>query len=423
MAANDQDNAPQGVNSISQGEAVDARPLASEPVPSPDDIEHQSERQAKIAALPNRSVDPKKAVILAAVACGAIVLGFSTIDALRGDPTERAEKAEKPDERNLANYDPKTIIAPTLASAGNDPNAPVSPSEVPALDGSQAPPAGGANAKPQKSEGQVIAEAQRRAGIMAYGGESNGGMGGAVAAATGSNGSALEGLFGAGGRGAGAAAEDGDGGSRRTNLENMRQTSQIDRVSGRSIGNRDMLILAGSFIPCVLQTAMDSSQPGYVSCIIPRDIYSDNGRVVLLEKGTRVLGEYQTGVQRGKYRLFAVWSRAVTPRGVAIDVGSPASDALGRSGMAGGVKNFFWERFGAALLFSTLNDAASIAASEVSDADNVTRVPSQASDTILRDTMQIQPVLRINQGAEVGIMVARDFDFSNIYGLRLRRPQ
>src|SRR3546814_8782248 len=81
--------------------------------------------------------------------------------------------------------------------------------------------------------------------------------------------------------------------------------------------------------------------------------------------------------------------------------------------MAGGVKNFFWERSGAALLFSSLNDAASIAASEVSDADNVTRVPSQASDTILRDTMQIQPVLRINQGAEVGIMVARDFDFSN----------
>src|SRR3546814_17017251 len=82
--------------------------------------------------------------------------------------------------------------------------------------------------------------------------------------------------------------------------------------------------------------------------------------------------------------------------------------------MAGGVKNFFWERSGAALLFSSLNDAASIAASEVSDADNVTRVPSQASDTILRDTMQIQPVIRINQGAEVGIMVARDFEFSNI---------
>src|SRR3546814_13523961 len=87
--------------------------------------------------------------------------------------------------------------------------------------------------------------------------------------------------------------------------------------------------------------------------------------------------------------------------------------------MAGGVKNFCWERFGAAWLFSSLNDAASIAASEVSDADNVTRVPSQASDPILRDTMQIQPVLRIHQGADVGLLVARSFDFSTIYGLRL----
>lgn len=420
MATNDHDNTPKGDNGISQGEAVDPRPLASQPVPAADEIEHQSERQAKIAALPNRSVDPKKAIVLAAIACGAVVLGFSTIDALRGDPTATADKAEKPDDRNLAAYDPKTIIAPTLADAANDPNAPVTGTEVPSLDGSQQPRTGGANGRPQKSERQVIAEAQRRAGIMAYGGENGGGMGGAVAAATGSAGS----LLGGGAKpGLGAGDEGGQGGSRRTNLENLRQTSQIDRVSGTDVGNRDMLILAGSFIPCVLQTAMDSSQPGYVSCIVPRDVYSDNGRVVLLEKGTRVLGEYQTGVQRGKYRLFAVWNRAVTPRGVAIDVGSPASDSLGRSGMAGGVKNFFWERFGAALLFSSLNDASSIAASEVSDADNVTRVPSQASDTILRDTLQIQPVLRINQGAEVGIMVARDFDFSKIYGLRLRRTQ
>src|SRR3546814_14834932 len=74
---------------------------------------------------------------------------------------------------------------PTLADAPNDPNAPVPMTEVPALDGSQAPRTAGASGRPQKSEGQVIAEAQRRAGIMAYGGENGGGVGGAVAAATG----------------------------------------------------------------------------------------------------------------------------------------------------------------------------------------------------------------------------------------------
>src|SRR3546814_14242385 len=135
----------------------------------------------------------------------------------------------KPDERQLANYDPKSIIAPTLADAPNDPNAPVPMTEVPALDGSQAPRTGGANGRPQKSEGQVIAEAQRRAGIMAYGGENGGGVGGAVAAAPG-----LPLGGGAGGQGAqliGASADGGgQGGSTRTNLENIHQTSQHNRV-------------------------------------------------------------------------------------------------------------------------------------------------------------------------------------------------
>jgi type IV secretion system protein VirB10 len=153
---------------------------------------------------------------------------------MRSDPTEKAEKAEKPDERQLANYDPKSIIAPTLADAPNDPNAPVPMTEVPALDGSQAPRPAGASGRPQKSEGQVIAEAQRRAGIMAYGGENSGGVGGAVAAATG-----LPMGGGTGAQGAqliGASADgDGQGGSRRTNLENLRQTSQIDRVRAATL--------------------------------------------------------------------------------------------------------------------------------------------------------------------------------------------
>src|SRR3546814_18685956 len=165
MAANDHDNAPHGDNIISQGETVENRPLASEPVPDPEDIERQSERQAKIAALPNRSIDPKKAVVLAAVACGAIVLGFSTIDAMRSDPTEKAENAEKPDERQLANYDPKSIIAPTLADAPNDTNAPVPLPEVPELYGSQSPRPGGPNGRHQKPEGHGIAEDHRPPGI------------------------------------------------------------------------------------------------------------------------------------------------------------------------------------------------------------------------------------------------------------------
>src|SRR3546814_9651628 len=42
-----------------------------------------------------------------------------------------------------------------------------------------------------------------------------------------------------------------------------------------------------------------------------------------MEKGTRVLGEYRVGIQQGQNRLFVLWTRAVTPQGVRIDLASP----------------------------------------------------------------------------------------------------
>src|SRR3546814_12115190 len=115
----------------------------------------------------------------------------------------------------------------------------------------------------------------------------------------------------------------------------LRRGSVIGQAQARALPDRNFLITAGSFIPCVLQTAMDSSQPGYVRCILPRNIYSDNGRVVLMEKGTKIFGEYQGGLNRGQYRLFVLWTRAVPPPGSAVEFGSPATDAAGRGRAAG----------------------------------------------------------------------------------------
>ncbi len=111
--------------------------------------------------------------------------------------------------------------------------------------------------------------------------------------------------------------------------------------------------------------------------------------------------------------FLAMWTRAVTSRGVAIDIGSPASDSLGRSGMTGKINRFFWERFGAALLLSVLDSGGQFAAQSVGSAgSNITRVPSDSASQILQDTAQIRPIVRINQGSEMAITVAKDFDFS-----------
>jgi len=376
--------------------------------PEPEEIDRapSAERASKMPSMPGTTMDPKKMIGFAAAA-GAImftVLALGT--GLTGNsdlPAVKPKPALEP-----AQYDPATVIAPTLDMAASDPNAPIPLGEpvVPAI-GPQDPSyqsAPAAQQTRQLSEAEVLREAARRSTLIAYGGESQ-------TAAIGIRSSEN---VGAANAGIGPSATP-------TNLNTLRRASVIGQTEARPLPDRNFLITACSFIPCVRQTAMDSSQPGYVSCIVPRNIYSDNGRVVLMEKGTRIVGEYQGGVNRGQDRLFVLWTRAVTPRGVAIDVGSPATDALGRGGMDGRVDNFFWQRFGTALLFSLVEDAATVGAEAAGNSgSNTTRVPSDAASTILQQNGQIKPVLRKNQGEDVGITVAQDFDFSAVYGLRLK---
>ena len=376
--------------------------------PDPQDIDRApaSERANKMPSIPGTTMDPKKMIGFAAAA-GAImftVLALGT--GLTGNstlPPVKPKPALEP-----AQYDPATVIAPTLAGAATDPNAPIPLGEpiVPAIGSqggaSQMPPSAAQQPR-QPSQAETLREAARRSSLIAYGGERESSPAGTRY----ENGGAVN-----------AARESS---SSSTNLDTLRRASAIGQAQARPLPDRNFLITAGSFIPCVLQSAMDSSQPGYVSCIVPRNIYSDNGRVVLMEKGTKIVGEYQGGLNRGQYRLFVLWTRAVTPRGIAIDVASPATDALGRGGMDGRVDNFFWQRFGTALLFSLVEDAATVGSEAIGNsASNTTRVPSDAASTILQQNSQIKPVLRKNQGEDVGITVAQDFDFSTVYGLALK---
>jgi type IV secretion system protein VirB10 len=379
---------------------------AVDQTPDPDDIERTPaiERASKMPSIPGTAMDPKKMIGFAAAAGAVMFTVLALGTGLTGNstlPPPKPKPALEP-----APYDPATVIAPTLAGAATDPNAPIPLGEptVPAIGPAQPTQGQAATPQPrQPSPAEMLREAARRSSLIAYGGERQ---------------SVASGVRYGENSGATAAGRDP---SPSTNLDTLRRASVIGQAQARPLPDRNFLITAGSFIPCVLQTAMDSSQPGYVSCIVPRHVYSDNGRVVLMEKGTKIVGEYQGGLNRGQYRLFVLWTRAVTPRGIAIDIGSPATDALGRGGIDGRVNNFFWQRFGTALLFSLVEDAATVGAEAVGDSgSNTTRVPSDAASTILQQNAQIRPVLRKNQGEDVGITVAQDFDFSTVYGLALK---
>ena len=178
-------------------------------------------------------------------------------------------------------------------------------------------------------------------------------------------------------------------------------------------------------IDCVLETRIVSTVPGMTTCHLTRDVYSTSGRVVLLDRGSRVVGRYQGGVQHGEARIFVVWTRVETPAGVVVDLQSPGTGPLGEAGVGGHTDAHFWDRFGAAILLSLIEGGADAVAARAAGplpGTNVTvaNTASAGKDVVARSlepTIDIPPTLVKNQGERVGILVARDLDFRGVYEL------
>lgn len=214
----------------------------------------------------------------------------------------------------------------------------------------------------------------------------------------------------------------GGGGASQSELGQSLEGTRLSATSASKLGNRNYMLTRGAFIDCALNTRLDSTLPGMTSCVVTRDVFSSNGKVVLVEAGSKVTGEYRANLAQGMNRIFVLWSRLETPKGIVVNLDSPATDSLGASGVSGHVDTHFWARFGGAMLLSLINDAAQIAVNNSSSNDstqillgNSGNVASELAAEVLRNTINIPPTLYANQGAHVGIFVARDLDFSTVY--------
>lgn len=176
----------------------------------------------------------------------------------------------------------------------------------------------------------------------------------------------------------------------------------------------------GSVIPAVLETAINSDLPGAVRAVVSRDVRSFDGSRVLIPRGSRLVGQYKSAAAVGQTRAFVVWSRIITPTGVTIDVGSPATDRLGRGGLDGEVDTHFFRRFGASILLSVISAGGQALANSASNGDSTTLViasPTQANNVAsmaLQKQIDMPDTIKVAQGVPVQVSVARDLDFSAV---------
>jgi type IV secretion system protein VirB10 len=144
--------------------------------------------------------------------------------------------------------------------------------------------------------------------------------------------------------------------------------------------------------------------------------------VVLLERGTKLIGETRGQVQQGSARVFVLWDEARTPAGVVVPLASPGADELGRSGLPGAVDNHFWQRFGAAMLVSIIDAGVEGAVQSTRGGNGTVIVDPSATQgvltEVLKGTINIPPTVTKQQGDRIQVLVARDLDFRSVYELR-----
>jgi type IV secretion system protein VirB10 len=172
-------------------------------------------------------------------------------------------------------------------------------------------------------------------------------------------------------------------------------------------------ILEGSMIQGVLETALNSDLPGYVRAIVSENVRSFDGEQILIPRGSRLVGQYRSGLAIGESRAFVIWTRLILPDGMSISLTSPTTDTLGRAGLGGKVDRHFLQRFGSAILLSIIGAAIDAAVDEEGGQVVISSTTEAFSiaQTALAANMNIPPTIKVAQGTPIRIFVARDLNF------------
>ena len=185
------------------------------------------------------------------------------------------------------------------------------------------------------------------------------------------------------------------------------------------IANSGYTVPQGAVIAGVLETAINSDLPGYVRAVVSRDVMGFDGRRVLIPSGSRLIGQYRSGLTAGQSRAFIIWTRLTRPDGVTVSLGSPVTDPLGRAGLGGKVDSHFLKRFGSAILLSVVQSGLGLL--QRGNNDVVVRTADDAKSVAgiaLQRDINIPPTVKVAQGTAIRIFIARDLDFSGTDGAK-----
>ncbi|AWW75492.1 type VI secretion protein [Erythrobacter sp. KY5] len=183
-------------------------------------------------------------------------------------------------------------------------------------------------------------------------------------------------------------------------------------AQARPMVNPATTVTEGTMIPAVLETAINTDVPGYVRAVVSQDVRSFDGTNVLIPRSSRLIGQYQSGVQQGQKRAYVIWTRLIRPDGASVNIASPAVAFDGTTGLEGDVNNHFFRRFGSAMLLSVVGGLGAIATGGTSVV--LGGAGQSAASIAAQQDGQISPTIRVRMGEPIRVFTARDLDFTGV---------
>lgn len=182
-------------------------------------------------------------------------------------------------------------------------------------------------------------------------------------------------------------------------------------------------IREGTLIEALLITGIHSDLAGEVVAQVSRNVYdSQTQQTLLIPKGTRLIGTYDSQVALDESRLLVAWTRLIFPDGRSIDLpGLGSKDMRGASGLTGRVNRHYWRAFGNAMMLSVVG--AGLALSQQREqrsvgsgypspgevaAGAVATELSRVATEILRANLGRRPTIRIREGTAFTVFMNGD---------------
>lgn len=211
---------------------------------------------------------------------------------------------------------------------------------------------------------------------------------------------------------------DNDNKTTNTRESNVYKYNQIKK------SRSEYEVKQGSVLPAILITEINTDLPGTILGKIRENVYDTvTGDHLLIPKGSKLFGRYESQIPTGQNRVLIVWDKLILPNGKYLDlVAMQGADNMGNSGLKDGVNRHIIALLGRSILSSILNIGNNLSKSVSfgigghqfglsgqpnQEGKNVSPF-EQASAKILQQGVDRKPTITIRKGFKFNVIVNED---------------